>query len=127
MSTDDFFKKELGNRVAKVRGTLTQKGFASKIGVSRSYVGNIEQGITMPSLEVLINICHQYQVSLDWLVFGVKLPKQQKSESTADPDLTEMTTVLKNLMENDNSDLRTWAKIQFQKAFGEYYANNKIP
>lgn len=36
-----------------------------------------------------------------------------------------MITVLKNLMENDNSDLRTWAKVQFQKTLGEYYPPNK--
>ncbi|ACV61118.1 transcriptional regulator, XRE family [Desulfofarcimen acetoxidans DSM 771] len=70
MSELSFSTQELGKRVAEIRGKNTQKELAKAIGVSRSYIGNIEQGITVPSLEVLINIAQQYHVSLDWLVYG---------------------------------------------------------
>lgn len=120
MPTEDFSIHALGKRVAEIRGNLKQKEFAATIGVSRSYVGNIEQGITMPSLEVLINICRQYNVSLDWLVFGTVL-QQHKCESISDPDQKEMINVLTKLMENDNPDIRGWTKVQFKKTFGEHY------
>lgn len=118
MSADDFSKKQLGKRVAEIRGKLKQKEFAEIIGVSRSYVGNIEQGITMPSLEVLMKICHQYNISLDYVVYGTK-SSQHTSES--DSDLKEMIDVLTRLMKTNDSDLRGWTKVQFQKTFGEYY------
>lgn len=72
MSASSFSKQELGKRVAEIRGKHTQKELATAIGVSRSYISNIEQGITAPSLEVLINIAHQYHSSLDWLIYGNK-------------------------------------------------------
>lgn len=65
-----FSTQELGKRVAAIRGDITQKELAKAIGVSRSYIGNIEQGITMPSLEVLMSIAKQCNASLDWLVYG---------------------------------------------------------
>jgi transcriptional regulator with XRE-family HTH domain len=118
MPIEDFSKKQLGKRVAEIRGKLKQKEFAEIIGVSRSYVGNIEQGITMPSLEVLMKICHQYHVSLDYIVYGTK-SSQQTSESNS--DLEEMIDVLTRLIKTNNPDLIGWTKVQFQKTFGEYY------
>lgn len=77
---DIFFStQELGKRVAEIRGNITQKELAKAIGVSRSYIGNIEQGITMPSLEVIMSIAEQCNVSLDWLVYG-NPPSHRASE-----------------------------------------------
>ncbi|WP_215831946.1 hypothetical protein [Pelorhabdus rhamnosifermentans] len=48
--------------------------------------------------------------------------QQQKSAAISAPDLKDMLTILRNLMESDDSDLRVWAKVQFKTAFKEYYA-----
>ncbi|WP_110954148.1 helix-turn-helix domain-containing protein [Anaerosinus massiliensis] len=87
MLDSSFSKQELGRRVAMIRGNHTQKELASAIGVSRSYISNIEQGLTAPSLEILINIAKQYRSSLDWLIYGdsctILVPKVRGQQ--ADP------------------------------------------
>ncbi len=50
--------KVLGKKMKRIRKDrgLTQEEVADKIGVSRAYVGYIEQGRNAPSLEVLEKI-----------------------------------------------------------------------
>jgi transcriptional regulator with XRE-family HTH domain len=108
---------EIGERIRQVRGDLSQKLFGDSIGASRSYVNNIEHG-SKPSIEFIANIGLVYGISLDWLMFGKEI---QRPNNETDPDLKEMIDVLKRLLTNDNPDMRGWAKVQFQKTFGEHY------
>ena len=49
---------------------LTQEDFANKIGISRTYYSNIENG-TMPlTNHILEMICFKFEVSKDWLLNG---------------------------------------------------------
>lgn len=50
--------KVLGNKIQKRRKSvkLTQEELAEKIGISRAYMGYIEQGRYAPSLEVVEKI-----------------------------------------------------------------------
>jgi len=58
--------KQLGKRVSKRRKELeyTQEELAEKIGVSRAYMGFIEQGRNAPSLEVLERLAKALKLSL---------------------------------------------------------------
>ncbi len=63
-------KKEFGSRL---RETRTQKGYtlqslAQKIGTSAVYLGEIERGIKMPSLNSFIKIVEALDVSADYLL-----------------------------------------------------------
>ena len=60
-----------------------------------------------------------YSVSIEWLLKGVS--PTQKVEVIPDSDLKDMIEILTTLMESDDQDLRGWTKIQFQKAFREYW------
>lgn len=47
---------------------LTQKEVADKIGLTKNALGNYEQGIREPSLEILKNLCDFYDVTADYLI-----------------------------------------------------------
>jgi len=61
--------KEIGIRLKQARGKIGQKILAEEFNLSKSYISNIENG-AKPSLEYLTNIASQFNISLDWLVFG---------------------------------------------------------
>lgn len=58
--------KALGKRIQKRRKEvgLTQEELADKVGVSRAYMGYIEQGRNAPSLEVLEKIAKVLEISM---------------------------------------------------------------
>jgi transcriptional regulator with XRE-family HTH domain len=65
--------KGLGNRVVKVRerlGFKQQKRFAVNIGMSASYISDIEKGKTRPSFNLLVGLLRRYRVNLSWLLIG---------------------------------------------------------
>ena len=69
-------KKELlvrlGNRVIEARGKLglKQKDFAKALGVSASYLSDIELGKTRPSFDFLISCYNKYKLNISWLLVG---------------------------------------------------------
>jgi transcriptional regulator with XRE-family HTH domain len=69
-------KKELlvrlGSRVIEVRGKLglKQKDFAKVLGVSASYLSDIELGKTRPSFDFLISCYNKYKLNINWLLVG---------------------------------------------------------
>lgn len=62
--------KLLCKRIKKYRNDLnmTQEDLAEKVGVSRVYIGYVEQGRNTPSLEILEKIAKALKVKLGDLV-----------------------------------------------------------
>ncbi len=58
--------KILGKRIKKKRKELemTQEDVAYKIGISRAYMGYIEQGRNVPSIEILEKISKVLKINL---------------------------------------------------------------
>jgi DNA-binding XRE family transcriptional regulator len=58
--------KSLGKKVKKIRKTkgYTQEEVAEKVGISRAYMGYIEQGRYAPSLKVLEKVAKYLQVKV---------------------------------------------------------------
>ncbi len=50
---------------------MTQEVLAEKLGLSTSYIGAIERGKKLPSLDVFINIANVLETSSDTLLSGV--------------------------------------------------------
>ncbi len=48
--------------------SLTQAAFGSRLGVSKQCVSNWEKGVIRPSMEMLIRIAKEYEVSTDFLL-----------------------------------------------------------
>ncbi len=63
----------IGRRIRELRGFYThQKDFAARIGVTQSQLSKYERGATEPPLAVLVRLSEEFDLSLDWLVFGTE-------------------------------------------------------
>ena len=62
--------KTICKRIKKYRHEmdLTQENLAEKVGVSRVYIGYVEQGRNTPSLEILEKIAKALKVRLSELI-----------------------------------------------------------
>jgi len=74
MSTKILDYAKIGAKVRDLRlqHDLTQLTFAKKIGVTRVEITKIETGKQKIYLKTLVRISQEFDVSLDWLVFGAE-------------------------------------------------------
>lgn len=63
-------KKEIGERIALIRGKKSQPKFALKLGVSKNTIIRYEKGEGVPDLALATKICDQNNINLAWLAFG---------------------------------------------------------
>jgi len=65
--------REIGMRIKKSRTGIgyTQEKFAELTGISTSFVGHIERGEKVPSIETLAAVSRVLGVSIDYIVFGM--------------------------------------------------------
>jgi len=62
--------KGVVERIKQVRGDMNQRSFAQKVGINPTYLSNIENHRTKPSIDCLSAISLECDVSLDWLTGG---------------------------------------------------------
>ncbi len=62
-------KKALPTRIAKVRGSRSQRRFARDLGVFQQNINRYESGTT-PHTDFLMTLGAKESVSIDWLLFG---------------------------------------------------------
>jgi len=62
----------LSDRIEYLRDnhSLTQQQFADRLGISRSYVSELEKGNYTPSDQLFLNICRSFHVHRKWLEEG---------------------------------------------------------
>jgi transcriptional regulator with XRE-family HTH domain len=65
--------KDVGMRVKAVRDKLNLKqgAYATKLGISQSFLSYIEKGLRKPSYELLLSLLSNFKVNLHWIVTGV--------------------------------------------------------
>ncbi len=70
----DYIK--LGMRIRQVRKVRgwSQDVLAKKCGISMSFLGHIERGTRIMSLETLVSVCSALDVGADELLWGVAYP-----------------------------------------------------
>ncbi len=62
---------EVGRRVRKLRGfDMTQQEFAHRLGISQTYVSEIEHGNVEIGGEILLRIAQEFGKSIEWLLTG---------------------------------------------------------
>lgn len=62
--------KDLGKRVRELRrqASLTQEELAEQVGISASFMGHVERGSRVASLETLVALCNTLQVTPQYLL-----------------------------------------------------------
>lgn len=87
-------------------------------GISRSNLNRYEKDESKPTTEYFKTLCEFYQVSADYLLFGVQTEELQKEGwSSFDPQLKEMLGRIISLMSSHEPNVRSWAIVQFGNAF----------
>lgn len=68
----DINYSEVGKRMAKRRKELGLKQYqvCEMINVNYKYISNLETGRSVPSLEVIMNLCEALQTTPDYLLLG---------------------------------------------------------
>lgn len=74
--------KEIGLRIRKLRRdkNITQEQLAELVGVSCSFVGHIERGEKILSLETLARLSKAFDADMHYLVFGCYSASSANSE-----------------------------------------------
>lgn len=69
--------KGLGERIRKerLRLSLTQEKLAEKVNISESFMGHIERGGRKLSVDTLVNIANELNVSIDYLLLDSVEPE----------------------------------------------------
>lgn len=84
-----------GDRIAAVREykALNQKQFSDAIGVSRSFLSEVENGKSKPSIEMLSGIAGRYgDIDTDWLLTGNgSMLRSEAPQAQPTPALPEPT------------------------------------
>lgn len=77
------FLSQLGLRIQQLRKSrkISQEHLGELIGVSRVYVGYIEQSREIPNLELLYNIAAVLGVGLDELFVGIEIGAPTRSRN----------------------------------------------
>lgn len=61
-------------RQARLKALYTQSELSERIGISTSFLGHIERGTIVMSIETLFAVCDALDLSADYLVTGNKKP-----------------------------------------------------
>ena len=92
----------LGNRVIEARGKLglKQKDFAKELGVSSSYLSDIELGKTRPSFDFLISCYRKYKLNLSWLLVGDGLMflNRESGKKVCEYDFGDQSEVMHDML-----------------------------
>lgn len=70
------FKKQIPQRIERLRGERSQRAFAKDLGVFQQNVNRYESGTT-PHTDFLITLAVRENVSLDWLLLGKGSPRRR--------------------------------------------------
>lgn len=65
---------------ARINQNKTQEELAEKVGITSSFLSNIETGKRKPSFETLIQIAECLELSLDYLILDKDLDKKMKED-----------------------------------------------
>lgn len=113
-------KTTLGHRLHSLRKyhNLSLQELSEITGISRSNLNRYERDESRPTTDFFRVLCEYYQVSSDYLLFGVQTEDLQKEGwSSFDPELKAMVNRLSFLMNDKNPHMRSWAIVQFANAF----------
>lgn len=83
--------KDFGQKIRDVRRSqgLTQELLAEKVGLSASFLGHIERGTRVASLDTLVLLCNTLKISPEYLLqdsLDSNVPKMPENLSAKDRD-----------------------------------------
>ena len=74
-------RSAIAGRIKILRGRLSQRQFAKRVGFNQVYISEIETGKTKPSIDILVAIATEFETSVDFVLRGGKLERIYKGPS----------------------------------------------
>ena len=101
---DVLLARDLGARLRKIREArfVSQRELAKGIHIETAQISRYERGLSLPSLETLVDLCRFLQVGLEALVLG----REGTTPPTADPPIQDIS-LLERFRELESSSART--------------------
>lgn len=101
---------EIGKRIKKLRQEkdIKQKDFAEIIGLAQGALSSIESGNTKPSLDTIVAVCKEFNVSPNWLITGnehIERPDEEKMGFKEFKSRTEKLIEESNLSEEEVEEI----------------------
>ena len=95
-------------RAARMRLELTQADVAERIEVATEVYGRLERGGMLPSVQTLLRLCHELNVSADELLgLAHHSPSPRSSEAPSLPtERPEIRRLLRSLRQLDASHVK---------------------
>jgi transcriptional regulator with XRE-family HTH domain len=68
----EFFvpKSEIGERLKKARGDVSQAKITKRYGLGKNTLSNYETGVTAPKLDFLMQFIQDFNLDANWLLLG---------------------------------------------------------
>lgn len=98
----------MGRRIRTLRKQqhLTQAELAARVGISTSFMGHIERGTRIASLETLVSLSDALEISLDAMVKGMDTAGFGTAPSNMTAKMRMLNDVMRVLNEHSNEWLR---------------------
>lgn len=102
--------KNIGKKIKEERETLklTQKELAQRAGIDFRFLGNIERGVSKPSVDTLVKIARALDMPLDILVAEHVLHKNPPENSAITKEVVRLFAML-----NDFDALRVLQLVRY--------------
>lgn len=83
--------EKMGSRIRQIRKLKgwSQNELARKCGISMSFLGHIERGTRIMSLEPFVSICNALEASADELLWGIAQPLSESVLNLWNPSESE--------------------------------------
>ena len=116
-------KTAIGERIKKLRAEqgLKQSELASKVGVSRSVISQIEIGRIFPTIDTLTAIAHNFGRDYKWLIEGLdenvsaegklKYPQETELLKQQLEQLKDQVEIMKNLIETQKQAIAAQERV----------------
>jgi transcriptional regulator with XRE-family HTH domain len=115
---------EIGQRIKQLRGALSQRDFAEKLGLSLMGYQNYESGRRIPPGPVLSKIAALSGVTVDWILTGIELLTAVRSDRVAEEqkpygldDVTQkVVQMMARMTDEDKREVLKYASFREQDA-----------
>ena len=79
---------EIGDRIKEIRGRTPRAEFAEKLGIHPQTLYLYEKGKRVVDVDLIQKICENFDVSVEWLIFGQGGLQNLDREAAPDPGLS---------------------------------------
>lgn len=127
-------KTNTSQKIKQIRkdNNLTQQEFSEKMGVSRSYLSNVEAGKQEPSFSFLMLLLRAFKVDANWLL-GLREERQTLVDgrrydmAEAEEYIKEFRGWLERYWQRATPDRRWWLIVQLRRCIEEYDQHLSAP